>query len=189
MPPTVPAAPQPLRLPGPRVRHMSDQGLEWLAGLEGGYKLKAYRNGTGIPTLGAGQTFLILPGGRRRVEMTDGFDSIEAARFAFKRFVLEADVVVDAALRDDINQFEFDTFTSLCYNIGDPRFLKSTAVRRFNARGSNLSVAEAISWWNKSDNDPEHEGVEIDPGLVERRSCEIDLYLRGIYRLQRRVAK
>jgi lysozyme len=167
----------PLRLTGPRIRHMSDRGLDWLAKLEGGYVLKAYadRAAKGIPTIGPGLTYLILPGGRRRVTLDDKFDSIESCRAMYRRVVSETEVVVDACTRDDINQQEWDALTALCHNIGEPQFKGSTCIQLFNARATAAKVVEALKKWKFADG---------KPVLVERRRVEGVCFLEGRYILQ-----
>lgn len=164
------------RRAGKRVREMSPEGVRWLTRLEGGAKIRAYLDSAGIPTVGVGQTTLIVAGIERRVTLADKFEDEAEAIRSFRVRLRRDEVGIDAATRDDIEQATFDAFVSARYNCG-PRFDRSTAIARFNAREPILRVVEALRWWNQVEG-------SVDRGLVERRACEADLILRGIYRAQ-----
>lgn len=166
-----------LRTDGPRVKRMSDKGRAWLVALEGGSKLKAYRDSIGVPTIGAGLTYLIGNGGPRRVTMADRFESQQAAMGQFALQLKRYEAAVDAATRDDITQEEFDALTSLCFNIGERAFAGSTLVKRFNARAPLSVIVSELQRWNRA-------GGQISEGLINRRQCEADLLLFGAYRVQ-----
>jgi len=168
------------RIDGPRIKKMSDQGRKWLTTLEGGCKLKAYRDSAGIPTIGVGQTYFITSGGRRRVEIGDIISTLAEGLAMFDRVLKDYEAGVDAATRDDITQSEFDAFSSFCYNVGIRGFTGSTAVRLFNERASILKVAESLKLWNRA-------AGSVIQGLVNRRSYEADLLTGGFYRTQART--
>lgn len=167
----------PERQDGARVRRMSDKGRAWLVSLEGGCKVKAYRDSAGIPTIGVGMTYWLTSGSRRRVEMGDHLQDQAEGLAMFAKAVRDYEATVDAATRDDITQAQFDAFASLCYNIGQPAFLRSSVVRYLNQRVEIEQVARALKLWNQA-------GGRIDQGLIERRECEADLLLYGTYRVQ-----
>ena len=170
------------RIDGPRVRRMSDNGRAWLVRLEGGCKIKAYLDSAGIPTIGVGMTYWLSSGSvRKRVEMGDRLSTEAEGLAMFERALRDYEAAVDAATRDDITQTEFDAFSSLCYNIGQRAFTGSSVVRFFNARTRADQVVSALKLWNRA-------GGRVDAGLVERRACEADLLLKGIYRTQRSKA-
>lgn len=97
---------------------------------------------------------------------------VDEAESAFSHLVKLYEAEVDADCRDDITQTTFDAMTSFCYNIGISGFRNSTAVRYLNQMMPVDQVAEAMRWWNKP--------AEV----MERRACECDLLVRGIYRTQ-----
>jgi len=156
---------------------MSPAGRDWLAKLEGGCKVKAYRDSAGIPTIGVGQTYWLTSGARRRVEIGDTLPSIAAGLEMFAKALREYEAAVDAATRDDITQAQFDAFVSLAYNIGSRAFMRSSAVKLFNQSAPIWQVSQAVKLWNQA-------GGRIDQGLIERRECESDLLLYGCYRAQ-----
>lgn len=63
-------------------------------------------------------------------------------------------------------------YVSLAYNAGIRAIGRSTATRRLNA-GDIRGGCEALSWWNKA-------GGRVIRGLVNRRTAERDLCLRGL---------
>jgi lysozyme len=167
-----------LRTDGKRIRAMSDKGRAWLVALEGGSKLKAYRDSIGIPTIGAGLTYIV--GGKcgpRRVTMADRFADQHAAMGQFALQLKRYEAAVDAATRDDITQEHFDCFTSFCFNVGERAFSGSTLVKRFNAGAPLTVLVSELLRWN-------HAGGQVSPGLVNRRQCEADLLVYGCYRVQ-----
>lgn len=160
-----------------RITSMSEHGQRWLVALEGGLKLEAYRDSVGIPTIGPGLTFLIVAGLPRRVTMADKFASPLDAMGQFKRQLRRYETIVDANTRDDITQEQFDAFTSLCYNC-ESALRGDTQVKRFfNEKAPIIMVVEALRKWK-------YAGGEILPGLEQRRACEADLLLSGVYRRQ-----
>lgn len=165
-----------------RIISTSPEGLTWLAILEGGYRLDAYRDGAGVWTISAGVTYY-SPG--VRVKKGDRLTNVAAAELLFKERLKEYEAVVDAHTRDDISQTEFDALTSFCYNIGATEFRTCTAVRRFNDRSISLqSVGEAVGWYNKIRN-PTTGKLVFSEGVMERRRCEVYCLRFGLYKVQR----
>lgn len=153
---------------------MSDRGTRWLVAMEGGVKLKAYLDSGGIPTIGPGLTYLIIGGLPRRVTMEDRFDSEINAMGQFSRQLRRYESLVDANTRDTITQEQFDAFTSLCYNC-EAALKGDTKVKRlFNSGAPILIVVEALRQWKFVDG-------EVNRGLINRRACEADLLLQGVY--------
>jgi lysozyme len=71
-----------------------------------------------------------------------------------------------------INDNEFGAFVSLAYNIGPGAFMKSSALRHFNA-GDKAKAADAILLFNKA-------GGRVLQGLVNRRKDERVLFLTPV---------
>jgi len=165
------------RSDGPRIKRMSDKGRDWLVRLEGGCRLKAYRDSAGIPTIGVGQTFWLTSGSRRRVDIGDTLQNKAEGLDMFAKVLRDFEATVDSCTRDDITQEQFDALCSLAYNIGQRGFAGSRALRLFNQRAPLLQVAAGIRLWNRAG------GLIVD-GLIERREAECDLLLYGSYRVQ-----
>lgn len=67
------------------------------------------------------------------------------------------------------SQAQFDAMTSLCFNIGESAFSKSTVVKKFNA-GDIEGAANAFANWRMA-------GGKVMQGLVNRRAAERALFL------------
>jgi lysozyme len=142
---------------------ISDKALELIKEFEG-LRLNAYRDPVGIVTIGYGYTngAGFGPG----VSLGDTWTAQQAEdmlvegvqRFANKiqpHFVIKP------------NPDQFGAFVSLAYNIGWQSFVKSTALKRWNA-GDIEGAAEAVTWWNKA-------GGKVLRGLTRRREAEAAL--------------
>jgi lysozyme len=154
---------------------MSDRGRAWLASLEGGCKLKAYRDSAGIPTIGVGMTY--WPGTRKRVEMGETIPNQAEGMALFGKILREYEATVDACTHDAITQETFDSLCSFAYNVGQKAFAGSTALRLLNQGQPLSAVCNALRRWNRA-------GGEVSEGLANRRECECDLIEYGAYRLQ-----
>ena len=153
---------------------MSQSGRVWLAFLEGGVYLVPYQDGNGVWTIGVGSTY--WPDGRE-VKETDRLDSYEEGMELFDTTLRDFEEGVSEALLSSgvfiRNGGPFpahvtDALISFSFNIGIPRFRKSTALKRFNENFSLRSVAEAMSWWKR-------------PNLSSRRTAERRCLIDGVY--------
>ncbi len=138
---------------------ISQTGLDLIKSSEG-CKLKSYRCSANVLTIGYGHTG------------EDVFESQE---------ITQADA--EALLRFDIARYEngvnrtcpkmtqpqFDASVSLCYNIGEQAFSKSSVARLHNA-GKYGEAAQAFMLWNKA-------AKKVSRGLAARRAKESALYL------------
>lgn len=122
---------------------MSPQGRAALEQREG-KRLRAYRDTVGVWTIGIGHT---SAAGAPRVT-PDLTITSEQCDEIFARDIQKYEVTVDAAIRVPVTQNQFDACVSLCYNIGQGRFAKSTVVKRINA-GDIQGAADAFLMWNK----------------------------------------
>lgn len=68
-----------------------------------------------------------------------------------------------------LRQYEFDALVSLCFNIGEGNFKKSSVVRFIKA-GDKKTAADKFLLWNKV-------GGKVLPGLTNRRKSERDQFL------------
>lgn len=138
---------------------ISDAGLSLIKSSEG-CKLKAYKCPANVWTIGYGHTG------------EDVFDGME---------ISQADA--DLLLKMDLNRYEngvtracpkasqpqFDAMVSLCYNIGEGAFAKSSVARLHNA-GKHGEAGQAFMLWNKA-------AGKVSRGLTARRAKESALYL------------
>jgi len=140
----------------------SQEGIDLIKRFEG-CKLEAYPDpGTGhVPwTIGYGHTG---PDVTQGLKISQGTAEIllrqDLAKFE--------DAVTKYAGKAHQNQF--DAMVSLCYNIGQGNFSKSS-VARLHRNGQYTGAAAAFLLWNKA-------GGKILAGLVNRRKAERNLYL------------
>lgn len=144
---------------------ISDKALELIKEFEG-LRLNAYRDPVGVLTIGYGYTNDagfgpgVSPGDTWTAQQAEDMLREGVMRFANNiqpHFVIKP------------NEDQFGAFVSLAYNIGWQSFVKSTALKRWNA-GDVEGAAEAVTWWNKA-------GGKVLRGLTRRREAEAALIL------------
>ena len=142
------------------MMRLSNPSRERLKRLEG-FRSKAYIPVPGdVPTIGYGFTHGVKMGDTMTREEADA-RLIEELR--------PYEMAVWQACTNEPNQNEFDAMTSLCYNIGQAGFARSTVLKAHN-RGDKQAAARAFGLWNKS-------GGKVYAGLTKRRAEEAALYL------------
>lgn len=144
---------------------ISDKALELIKEFEG-LRLNAYRDPVGILTIGYGYTndAGFGPG----VSLGDTWTAQQAEDMLLegvRRFAIQ----IQRHFVIKPNPDQFGAFVSLAYNIGWQSFIKSTALKRWNA-GDVEGAAEAVTWWNKA-------GGKVLRGLTRRREAEAALIL------------
>lgn len=142
---------------------ISDKALELIKEFEG-LRLNAYRDPVGIVTIGYGYTN--GAGYGPGVSLGDTWTAQQAEDMlveGIQRFAnsIQRHFVIKP------NPDQFGAFVSLAYNIGWQSFVKSTALKRWNA-GDVEGAAEAVTWWNKA-------GGKVLRGLTRRREAEAAL--------------
>lgn len=143
---------------------MSDAGLEFLINEEG-ERLRAYKDGAGVWTIGVGHTGKdVYPGKQITKE-----ESRELLRKDVKFFELQVNNSIKVALK----QHEFDACVSLAFNIGD--FPRSSVAKFINDKKPLSEIERAFRMWNKITN-PKTKKKEVYDILVKRREREIKLF-------------
>ena len=129
-----------------------------------GLRLKAYRDGGGVLTIGWGHT-----GPDVRVDM-----EITRAR---AEQLLENDVARACQIIDTwaggyyMSQGQFDALVSFVFNVGAKQFRASTLLRRLRTGQFKLAAAEFDKWvWDNG---------KVFDGLVRRRAAERRLFESG----------
>lgn len=144
---------------------ISRTGIDFIKKWEG-VRLKAYRCGAGVLTIGYGHT---SAAGAPQVKEGMTISQREAEDI-LGRDLVKYEAAVQKALRRAPNQNQFDACVSLCFNIGPGAFAGSSVVRLFN-EGDARGAANAFRLWNKA-------GGKVVQGLVNRREDERALFLR-----------
>ena len=126
---------------------------------EEGSRNKAYKDSKGLWTIGVGH--LIKADEQHLITATLSDQEVEDLLKKDLKWCSEA---VETSVKVPLAQNQFDALYSLCFNIGETAFRKSTVVRRINENDLN-GAAEAILMWNKP---------EV---LINRRKRERALFL------------
>ena len=126
---------------------------------EEGYRNKAYKDSKGLWTIGVGH--LIKPNEQHLISATLSDQEVKDLLRSDLKWCSEA---VESSVKVPLTQAQFDALYSLCFNIGETAFRKSTVVRKLNENDIQ-GAADAILMWNK-------------PAVLEkRRRRERELFL------------
>lgn len=145
---------------------ISRKGLIFIASLEG-VCLTKYLDSVGVWTIGVGAT---------RSEIPDIADwprekslTIEECFDLLRRGIKKYTDAINAVLKVEISQSQFDALASICFNIGTGGTRKSTFMKRINAKDSMTNIITAILMWDK----PKE--------IIGRRTKEAKLYSSANY--------
>jgi lysozyme len=149
---------------------LDNKGILLIADFEG-LKLKPYyatphEKTKGIVTIGYGSTF--YPD-KTKVQITDKEitkkEAIDMLKIIADTFALK----VDAVIKKEVTQNQFNALVSLAFNIGIGGFSKSTVLRLVNNNPNDGNIAKAFLMWNK-------QAEKELQGLTKRRIKESSLY-------------
>jgi lysozyme len=129
---------------------------------EEGSRNKAYKDSKGLPTIGVGHLIKADEPHLLNATLTD-----EQVKELLKSDLKWCSDAVESSVKVPLTQKQFDALYSLCFNIGEGAFRKSTVVKRLNA-GDYKGAADAIEMWNKP------------AVLIPRRKREKALFLADI---------
>lgn len=147
------------------IQVMSEKGIAFLI-KEEGLKLKPYLDQRGVATIGIGCTYYE---NGVRVTMKDKAITKDRATSLFRNILKLYERTVWSVTRDDINQNQFDSLTSLCYNIGVANLKSSTLLKLVNKDKQDPAIAGEFKKWKYADG---------EPCLLERRIRESELYFK-----------
>ena len=139
---------------------MSATGRMHLKNREG-VRAKAYLDSVGILTIGVGHTSMAGPPKVRRGMILSDHEIDEVLAHDLVRY---EDAVERALKGIKLKQYEFDALVSLCFNIGEGNFAKSSVVKLIKA-GNKAGAADKFLLWKKA-------GGRVVLGLVNRRKSE-----------------
>jgi GH24 family phage-related lysozyme (muramidase) len=145
---------------------ISQEGLALIKRWEG-CKLTSYQDSVGVWTIGYGITTnaglgVIKKGMTITQKQADEWLLVALAKY---------EKTVQDSIKRPITQPQYDAMVSLCYNIGQGAFAKSSVVRKFNA-GDTTEAADAFLMWVKAG------GVTLK-GLENRRKDERKHFLKA----------
>ena len=138
---------------------LSAAGFDLVKSFEG-CRLAAYRDTSGIWTIGWGHTAGVLAGDTCTQDQADAWlvNDLEFAEAAVNHLVTV-----------DLEQHQFDPLVSFTYNLGQNAFGNSTLLRLLNAADYDAVPAQILRW----DKGPDGKPV---PGLTRRRAAEAQMF-------------
>jgi lysozyme len=134
-----------------------------------GLRLNAYQDAVGVWTIGYGNTFYPphINGGRK-VQKWDKITRAQAEEML--PFVVNSFWnTVKPHIRQPLNDNQKTAIVSLVYNIGPPRFISSTLLRKLNANPEDPSIRQEFEAWRNAGG---------RPILLRRRQDEAALYFK-----------
>ncbi len=156
----------------------SKNGIDFMVEVAEGREYSEYPDTAGNPTIGIGHKLTV-------VELGTGSIVIQGSPVEYKNGLTHSQVddlflqdmypvekAINELVKVPLTQNQFDALCSLCFNIGIPRFTKSTLLRLLNT-GNYVSVPEQMRRWNKET----IKGVlTVSKGLTNRREFDISLW-------------
>lgn len=149
---------------------MSRGGKERCVKLEGGYVLKAYLDGAGVPTIGAGHTRNVVLGMIASVEQCEAW---------FEDDIRGVEKEINAYVKVPLNQNQFDALCIWEFNTGGLRFTRngvmvnSAVLNALNLGKYEQTIDLMQSWKYITKKDAKGRRVKvISNGLVNRRAQE-----------------
>jgi len=110
---------------------------------EEGFRNKAYKDSKGLLTIGVGHLIKTDEEHLLNETLTD-----EQVKELLKSDLKWCSEAVESSVRVPLTQNQYDALYSLCFNIGETNFRKSTVVKRINENDLK-GAADAILMWNK----------------------------------------
>ena len=140
------------------IMAITDSTIDYIT-KEEGFRNRAYKDSKGLWTIGVGH--LIKESEPHLVNATLTDEQVKELLKSDLKWCSEA---VESSVRVPLTQNQFDALYSLCFNIGETAFKRSTVVRKLNENDIQ-GAADAILMWNK-------------PAVLEkRRRRERELFL------------
>jgi len=124
------------------VMAIAKSTLEFITKEEGA-RNKAYKDTKGLWTIGVGH--LIKADEQHLITTTLTDEQVEELLRSDLKWCSEA---VESSVKVPLSQNQFDALYSLCFNIGETNFRKSTVVKKINENDLK-GAADAILMWNK----------------------------------------
>ena len=110
---------------------------------EEGARNRAYKDSKGLWTIGVGHLIKADESYLLNATLTD--EQVNDLLRSDLKWCSEA---VETSVKVPLQQSQFDALYSLCFNIGETNFKKSTVVKKINANDMQ-GAADAILMWNK----------------------------------------
>lgn len=148
---------------------ISQHGLDLIKQFEG-LRLKAYRDGAGIWTIGYGTTRYE---NGQKIQPTDVITEHLAEELLRSDCRIFCFAVNDVLRVVSLTQNQFDALVSLCYNIGSNAFRSSSVVKNILSGQSEITISASWMAWNKITVNGKK---VVSAGLTNRRIAEVKHY-------------
>jgi lysozyme len=140
------------------MRKINAAGRELIRAWEG-YRIKAYLDGGGVPTICIGHTGDVELGTIVTDEECERFFALDLEEHNIEPYLGDAPT----------NDNQYAAMTCLAFNIGLERFRNSTVLKRHKL-GNRIGAANAFLWFK-------YDNGRVVRGLLRRREAERKLYL------------
>jgi lysozyme len=141
---------------------ISQAGIDLIKRFEG-LRLEAYQDTGGVWSIGYGHIIGVKPGLKISRERAEKYLIIDLA---------PAELVVNAYVRQSLNQNQFDSLVNFVFNVGGGAFRKSTLLAVLNIGLLNDVPHQLLKW--------HHDNGKDIPGLLKRRQAEVELFMKPI---------
>lgn len=149
------------------MKKISQSGIDFIKKHEG-FTAKPIRDQHRV-SIGYGNTF--YPNGKA-VQLSDPAVTKAQAETILKHALTHFENAVNKAVKVAVSQSQFDALVSLCYNIGEGNFLKSTLLKMVNSDPNDPAIWRQFLAYNKA-------GGKVLTGLTNRRKAEAQMYQEG----------
>lgn len=141
----------------------SRRGIDLIKEFEG-FRATAYEDIVGLLTIGYGT----LINSSKAYLITETITEQEAEGLLVEELV-GIETEVNRLVKQPINQNQFDSLASFCYNLGCGALRKSTLLKKINIDPGDPAIRTEFLKWHHAG------GVDVT-GLKRRRNAEADLY-------------
>ncbi len=130
-----------------------------------GFRSVMYLDSVGLPTIGYGTLI------DTEVEqwLLTATITPKQAETLLKQELGGIELRMNKLLQKPINQNQYDSLASFCYNLGTGALKRSTLLKKLNVNPNDPSIRYEFQKWVNADG-------KRTPGLVRRRKAESDLY-------------
>jgi len=146
----------------------SDRGIGLIEEFEG-FSPVMYLDPVGLPTIGFGT----LIDRKEEEYLLTAVINREEAETLLMAELIPIERKLDKLVQKPINQNQFDSLVSFCYNLGTGSLKRSTLLKKINLNPLDPTIRKEFERWV-------HAGGMVLTGLVRRRKAEADLYFTPI---------
>jgi len=144
---------------------LNSKGYKLITDFEG-FSSKPYLCSAGVPTIGYGNTYYT---DGTKVTLKDEEITRAKAFWIFQSVADNFALFVTKNVTSGINQEQFNSLVSFCYNVGKTNFAKSTLLKLVNKNPKDNKIKDEFMKWNKANK-------KVVNGLTKRREIESKNY-------------